>query len=114
MPDGSTVIKQGEKTPIYGSDSVTGVATLTINGTPTCTLRDSSNAIVSGVNGVNVTANDVGAAAAPRAWYNLDSSALALIPGDYELAFVISVTGSDGIARVVKPNVRVTVIAEWQ
>lgn len=99
---------RGEKQLVFGSITA-GSGTLTISGTPTCILYDPSGVAVSGFP-LNVTGSDSGAIPVARAWFNLDTTGFLL--DDYVLTFTMNVTGSDGNARVVKPNVTVRVVSE--
>lgn len=107
MADGSATFRAGEKAPVYGQVTLSS-GTLTITGTPTCTLYDATGAAVAGWP-KNATGFDGGALANPRVWMDLDTTTLAA--GWYTLAFSFTATGSDGMARLYEPEIDVLVQA---
>lgn len=108
-PDAFDAVRQGEKRRVYGQ-ATAETGTLTITGTPTCTLYDSAGLAVSGMSGMAVTGYDAAAAAAPRVWYDLDTENPADLAADFHtLVFTFSATGSDGITRTYLPGVLVHV-----
>ncbi len=106
MPDAFVRMRLGEKRPVYAQVTAAS-GTLTINGTPTCTLYDASDTAVPGFIGASVTGYDVGAQTAPRVWYNLDTGNLA--PGFYTLVFRFQVLASDGMTRVYEPVIEIQI-----
>ena len=114
MPDNYSQVRRGEKRPLYGQvAALSGTLTIAASPVPTCTLYDASGAPVGGLTNVAATGYDAGAQAAPRVWYNLDStSPVALAAGFFTLVFKLSATGSDGIDRVLEPSVEVQVLDE--
>lgn len=108
MADNFTQMRVGEKEPIYGYVTMPN-GTCTIQPTPTCILKDSVNATVSGFNGINVTGFEPGALQTAKMWLNLDASTLT--PGYYFLTFTANVLGSDGMTRVREPSMEIQILA---
>ena len=109
MPDGFFRMRVGEARPVFAQETV-AIGTLTISSSPapSVTLYDSTGAAVDAVTGVAATNYDTAALAAPRVWYILDASALAI--GYYTLTFGFSAVGSDGSARYYAPNIEVQIV----
>lgn len=107
MPDSFEQIRSGEKRPFYGQITVDS-GTVTISGSPTCSLYDSDGVAVNGFSNVAVSGYDATALSNPRAWYDLDTVSLPL--GYYTLVFTIAATGSDTLARVYEPSVEIHVV----
>jgi hypothetical protein len=113
MPDTFTRLRKGEKRPVYGQVTVeTGTLTISAIPAPTCTLYGASGAAIAGLTDVSATGYDAGASAAPKIWYDLDStSPVILAPGFYTMVFKLSATGSDGMGRVLEPSAEIQVLA---
>jgi hypothetical protein len=111
MPDAFIKIRVGEKRPIYGQVTAdSGTLTIQASPGPTLTLYDSNGAAVTGLNNIAATGYDAGALAAPRAWYNLDTTTPAsLAAGFYTMVFKFTANGSDGLTRVYEPSVEIAV-----
>ncbi len=108
MPEDFVRMRQGERRPVYG-ELTTAEGTLTIAPVPgpSVILYDRTGAVVSGFNGIAATGFDVGAQAAPRVWFALETSGLPA--GFYTLVFTLTATGSDGLVRVYRPCIEVQV-----
>lgn len=106
MADAFVRMKSGEKRPVFGQITAAS-GSLTINGSPTCTLYDGNDAPVSGFTNAAVTGYDVGAQAAPRVWYNLDTAGLAA--GYYTLVFRFQALASDGMTRIYEPAIEIEI-----
>ncbi len=113
MPDGYIQLRQGEIRPVVATIS-TADGTVQVLGTPSplCTLTDSAGAPIAGMSGLAVSGFDAGAADSARVWLTLVTAGLA--PGFYTLSFTVSVLGSDGITRVMEPNVGIQIIRIWE
>lgn len=109
MPDGFFRMRLGEARPVFAQETVT-TGTLTISATPapSVTLYDSTGTAVAAVTGAAATNYDTAALAAPRVWYLLDSSSLAV--GYYTLTFTFTAIGSDGAARNYAPNIEAQIL----
>lgn len=105
MPN-SVTINVGEKAPIYGKISV-ATGTITITGTPTCSLYNQSYGTVISPFPANITGMDAPTTSSARVWYVLDATGF--VPGLYRMYFVITALGSDGITRVLEPTVDINV-----
>jgi hypothetical protein len=112
MPDTFARVRRGEKRPLFGQVAAeTGTLTISASPAPTCTLYDAAGFAVSGLSNVAATGYDAGALAAPRVWFDLDTtSPTNLAAGFYTMVFKLSATGSDGIDRVLEPTVEVQVL----
>lgn len=107
MADAIITVKQGEILPVIGTVTVLSPAALTVSGTPTWQLYDSSGAAVPGQSG-NVTGSSTGALQTIQAWVLLDTTALPT-PAWYTVTFTIQASGSDLMTKTYRPNVRVHV-----
>src|SRR5689334_1994704 len=98
MPDSFARGRKGEKRPFFGQVAAeSGTLTISASPAPTCTLYDSAGSAVSGLANVAATGYDAGAQAAPRVWYDLDTTSPAVLAaGFYTLVFNLTATGSDG------------------
>ncbi len=109
MPDGFVTIRQGEKRPIYGQETLSsGTMTIASSPTPAATLYNATGAGVGGFVGLPATGYDSGAQAAPRVWLVLDTTSLA--PGFYTLVFNFTAAASDSTTRIYEPAVEVQVL----
>lgn len=106
--DGTVRFRAGEVKPVYAALTAASPATLTITAARV-TLYDSAGAPAGGISGTACSGYDVGALAAPRAWQELDTTALPA--GFYRLVFTITATGSDGNARTYEPELLIEVVA---
>lgn len=80
--------------------------TLTI-ASATVTLYDSSGNVAGGVSAASATF-DTGAQAAPRVWFLLRPSVLAIVPGVYSVAFLVT----DSAGFVYEPVLSITIKAD--
>jgi len=104
MPDIVIIERKGEKRPLFGSATASS-GTLTVSGTPTYAVYDSTGTAVSGQSG-NVTGFDNTALATVRAWVNLDTSAAALVAGNYNVVITILAASSvDSMTRTYETEV---------
>jgi hypothetical protein len=110
MPyDAEVSLTKGAKKPIFGTMTV-DTGTLQINGTPTFTLYNSTGAIVTGYNGVNVTGATAGSATTVEAWYTLDTSDSNIAVGEYEGRLqIVATASSDNIQRTDFVAVKITI-----
>lgn len=114
MPDSFVRIRRGEKRPVYGQVTAqTGTLTIQSSPAPTCTLYDSTGTVV-GTADQAATGYDNTALAAPRVWFNLDSTswagyAGALPAGFYTMVFKFTAAGSDSLTRVYEPSIEVQI-----
>ena len=109
MPDGFYRMRAGEARPVYAQETLTtGTLTISALPAPSVTLYDATGTAVVAVSGVAATNYDATALAAPRVWYVLDASALAL--GYYTLVFSFHAVGSDGTSRNYTPNIEVQIV----
>lgn len=114
MSEGVAFYKRGEKRPVYGEAIVTGssLATLTISATPTVSIYDSTGAVLTDFNGIDVTGSDAGALTTVRAWLDIDTTSPYAFPvGWFTVVFNIHTQGSDGLGRVHEPSVLMWVSA---
>ena len=110
MPDGYITIRQGEKRPVFGQETLSsGTMTIASSPTPTATLYSASGVGVGGFVGLPATGYDSGAQAAPRVWLVLDTTSIA--PGFYTLVFNFTAAASDFTTRIYEPAVEVQVLA---
>ena len=109
MPDGYVKMRAGEIRPVYAQETVTtGTLTISSQQTPTVTLYDALGNALSAFEGVPVTGYDGLAQSAPRVWFLLDTTTLAV--GYYTLTFNFTVDASDGTTRTYAPNVEIQIV----
>lgn len=105
--DQQVTVRQGETCILYGQSTVS-TGTLTLMEGSTFTLRDASNAVVTGFP-AGTTGYDTAAAATVKVWYQLDTSYLK--PGVYYGLFSYILTASsDGLQRLDVPDIQVIVL----
>ncbi len=110
MPDGYVTLRQGEKRPVYGQETLSsGTMTIASSPTPAATLYNSNGAGVIGFIGLPATGYDSGAQAAPRIWLLLDTASLS--PGFYTLVFSFTAAASDSTTRIYEPAIEIQVLA---
>lgn len=98
----------GEKRPIFGLVKATPNSALTISASPAPTY-DLTNPAGTLVNTASaVTGYDQGQLPQARTWVNLDTSGFSI--GIYKLAFTVTVTGLDGMIRVLIPTIYIRIV----
>lgn len=101
-------MNEGEKRTPYSSASVSS-GTLTISGSPTYSLYDDTDTVVTGHSAQAVTGYDNTALATVRVWKTLDSaSPTVLAQGVYRIVFTFSATKS--VDSITETFVREVVI----
>jgi hypothetical protein len=94
MARGDAIYYLGEKSPVYGDLSATGLETYV---SATFTLYDDDGAVVAGFNGIGVTGNSGSGTTLLTVWYLLDTTSLS--DGYYTAIFWIGVSTPDGMTR---------------
>jgi hypothetical protein len=107
VADATVILRKGEKRNLFGT--LTANSTLTL-ASATFTLYDSNHAVVSGFSGQAATLTIAGPALTVKASYALDTSAAAIVAGDYEAWFVL--TDANGLVYEVWIDVTVLSVPE--
>lgn len=95
MAEGATTVRKGAARLLRSESTLLGY-TLTIQGTPTITVYDSSGEVVTGYNGVSATGWTNTASETVQVYYRLDTDDANLVAGQtYTVVFSYVVLGSD-------------------
>lgn len=94
MPEGTTSIRKGGARILRAESTLLGY-TLTIQGTPTITVYDSTGTVVTGYSAINATGWTNTAAETVQVYHRLDTDDANLPVGQYTVVFSYVVLGSD-------------------